>query len=278
MDINEEDKFGRTPLYYLLASFNGNLTPRRLQIYLWATAELKLPREDPYFFYFRDDLSYEFNPIAIYIHVLERCLVFDYCDNNITSDIKVFVKDILQNSDSGFKWSFIITALVDALLAIAKYSSEIDVFSHFYCLVQDVCSDLDIKFQLFCYLKPDDYFLRGVFSQVEVLKFLISKGVDLNKIYFNESDNFLDLCIGCRVSESVKFLLSVGVRPKGTLNLLNDENSTINPEIKELVLSSLKPTLKNMCRLKIHKSLNIDATVKIVPRSLGEFIRFERLS
>ena len=269
LDINKKDNFGRTPLYYLLASFNGNILQSRVERYLSAGARVTIPREDPHFYYFDHGQARVCEILRYYMYILNYNPSIDYRGDAITDDIKQFFTNLLRSDRSDrFKWSNIILQFGNLTLS--------HIFSYFYCLVQDVCSDLGIELQLFHPENRSTALQLHIGRHVEILKFLISKGIDMNDLCSDSSNNFMDHCILNNNIESVEFLSSIGVRPKSMLCLLTEENNKISPKIKKLVKENcFNLSLKNMCRLKIHKSLNVDEAVKKVPRSIGEFIKFK---
>ena len=275
MDINKKDNFGRTPLYYLLASFNENTGFTPLKTYLLAGATLNIPSRDPYFYYFKQRPGNQHETIGRYMFVLATTPSIDYRSNAITDDIRELVKNLLQSDYSDRnKWSHIIWGFEELFIHYRRITNVTDNFSYFYCLVQDVCSDLGIELQLFHPENMAFSLWMEISRHIEILKFLISKGIDMNDICLG-SNNLMDHCILNSNFDSVEFLTSIGVRPKGTLLLLTDGNSKISPRIKKLVKENcFKLSLKNMCRLKINKSLNVDEAVNKVPRSIREFIRF----
>ena len=344
MNINKKDNFGRTPLYYLLASFNDKIDTTRLQTFLLAGAKVSLPKGDIHFYYFdrRQDMVHMVPAIVCsYMYVLATTPSIDYRSDAITDDIREFVTNLLRSDyTDGRKWSFVMTGLGNFVASYNCHSNVIGIFSYFYCLVQDLCSNIGIEFQPFHYENCRTLFLMYMVHEVEILKFLISKGIDMRDTCLDGANNFMDQCINYGNFEAVEFLSSIGIRPKGTLNLRTNENSKIDPEdenneinpekenseinpddengeiswedensevnpedvnsetdsvdenseigwedenieidpkIKKLVRETcFKLSLKNMCRLEINKSLNVDEAVKKVPCTIGEFIRFER--
>ena len=215
-----------------------------------------------------------------HMHIIATNPSIDYRKEGITDDIRNFVANILRcDNPDRKKWFYVLTGLEKLFVSdYYNYLNGLDIFSYFYCLIEDVCLDLGIEMQLF---HPENrkafFLLMAIVRSVEILKFLISKGVDMNGLCLDSSYNFLDHCIRYSNFETVEFLASIGIRPKGSLDLLTDENSGMDPKIKKIVKDTCSQlSLKNMCRLRINKSLKVDKAVKKVPRVIGDFIRFEK--
>ena len=281
LDVNKMDKFGRTPLYYFLASFNSCVNSNILTVLLEAGAKLTVPREDTHFSYFgkRSTIYYR---VLIFIEVLVKSSNIACTDSVINDNMRLLVTPLLQsdvNPDED-KWCALLM-IFDRVLNVGLVSKDeskvTSIFSYLYYLIHDICSDLGIRCELFIRECHEKIIFKSALKYVEVLKFLISKGVDMNKTCIEGQDNFLDYAIRTNNFESVKFLVRIGVRPKNALTLLTNENNQINSRVRKIVKETYsKLSLKNISRLMVNKSLNVDKTFKFVPREVGEFIRFER--
>ena len=280
MDVNKKDKFGRTPLYYFLATFNNNYCPEQLQTLFLSGAKLTIPLGDAYFHHFQSEI-FIVSKINIALFAMAAWPNIDYSDGDMYVHLKRLVAKLLQNDVE--KWSVFIMILIDGD-GLRTYSCYNDystsefkyVLYYLYNIFEDICSDLGNKCEMLLDVSRKKHLLKNILNSVVVLKFFLLKGVDMEETSIEAPDNFLDFAIRFGFLKAVEFLVSIGVRPKNTFNLLTDLSSLINLQIRQIVNDTrFQLSLKNMCRLRINKSLNVNEAAKLVPSKVEKFIKFE---
>ena len=276
LDFSKPDKFGRTPLYYALVSHETMCYMLCHKIFrlIFSGATLNRP--------LADDHLYSCPRFAIIIYIHSGILMdefFSYEDSNINDVIKCLITaDLKENVSDDIKWSRYQKEIRRLVLYRAREDVGIERFKIFYGHVKQVCSEFGFKCKLL--LKDSSQsrdFFQEICQNVEILKFLNSKGVALDKTCTADA-NYLDLAIRHLAFDSVVFLTSIGVRPSKLLSTLISENCSNSLKMKLLVEESCQTpaSLQNLSRLRVNEFLNVENALKNVPQSIGEFIKFVR--
>ena len=273
--MNKGDKFGRTPLYYALASKNKFKKRPTIRSLLIDGATLgPLPETD----------TGPLRPtLASFLDVFD-CFKSAPISCN-SSDMKKIIKFLViavlkQNMEDRQKWRIFQTVLDDIWLPVhGGIEDPVILFKCFFLVVEEVCSEMGIENKV---LHPSTWALKVACAEVvkhfHLLKFLFVRRTSLTEDCL-PNVNFLDLAIKAGNMRSVEFLVSIGARPKETLGALGGQDGPIDPAVKAFVNKSrLSPlSLQNLCRLNINKSLNVENIVKICHSHVGRFIKYEWL-
>ena len=255
-----------------MASPNNRFKYDKIISFLLAEAKLGLSQEDDPNLYW---------PHFDNIHSVIDVLLFStisYHDEDIKNIMRLSLTGWLQDDlPDDEKWGKI-NAILEYICSnnfVDKEPEDWDIFFFLYNMVEEVSSDHGIK----CNLLQNEHLTHVFFDKacknVEVLKFLLSKGVSMDEECISGS-NFLDIAAESGHSESVTYLLSIGVRPKNSLRSLSEQNSCYNSKVKQLIEEEGRTpaSLRNICRLRVNKSLNVEKASEILPRSIRDFVNF----
>ena len=233
--MNKTDKKGRSPLY--LALKYGPSLNYAVTCLLKAGAKLVIPEEN--------------YPFRHSIPILKKFLkIVNLRGKEDTSyDVKSTTDDALKTLLTAiFQCPFhdkcLWDALGDVMVMCSEFKDEqdkikVDFFTTVFCAIEEVCTELGKECKLSSRHEPmDTIFLTAIRAHcVDLMKFLISKGVSTDRTAIEPFANYLDLAVECNSFESVAFFVSIGIKPSnsltGILSYLKD--NIIDPKIVELV-------------------------------------------
>ena len=267
LNISKEDNFGRTPLYYALAStpYDTENNNKHIDIksLINSGAKLKKPKG-----------NHHFHPSFTNFCAVADCISNDGCnffDPENFEMLTCLVKSFLQQDiNENEKW----VEIHKKLGSFCMWNNDGQDIINLYQIIEISSSDLGIRCKLPQSGTLKDFNQNGCrnYIPINTLKFLLGKGYPLDKTHMVDC---LHYALKHGHEEEVSFLLSIGIKPKKTAEELKSAN--VNKDLKLKVEDARKnpSSLENICRLQIHNSLNIENAVKKVPEMIGELIKFE---
>ena len=277
LEVNKKDKFGRTPLYYALASYPHFFSPDKVKSLLLAGAKIELPKENFHFQNFYEKLYTSREKVMDVIDVMLETLDVNAFEKNSKDILKLLMTSWLQRDKYDKNIWLRIQSLLQHIYDLRIREAEaLHIFTFLHRLLQNICSDLGIKYKLLDKKNRRNFpYFKDIFTNVELLKYLAIKGVALDVNCRPGLSSYLNFAIKYDNFESVSFFLSIGAKPKkSTLKKI----TSIDPRIKQLVEKSNKSvtSLQNIARLKIYESLDVEDCIKKAPHTVDDFIAFRR--
>ena len=262
---------GRTPLAIAL------LSPRPgkygLIDLLAAGASLAVHETD-----FKSFGPHKNNLYAVFAGIRSKLL--SCFDKNVIDVVTTLVASHFENNGSShLKWNILQNFVYENCVYEIDSNLHTDIFMFFNNIVRNVCSKLNIEFKLF-HKTPRGYdIFREIFSKgrIQEMKYFITQGISMDDTS-SEQFNYFDYVIESGSLDAVWFMLSIGARPKKYNAAIFNKDSILEPSMRALLKQkcSNPPSLKNICRLKVNESLNVDRVENLCPRTLFQFLKLKR--
>ena len=192
VDVNKRDRFGKTPMYYALGSFNERATKDKIWPLLKAGAKLDIPENDTTFHHWLPCYS---KIRCITELILQKYPAINCSYSYICDAMKTLLTGWLRsNRPEEDKWLYLQLTLKHICDYFYVNTESYQLLNLFYHLLRSISINLNIECKLLACDYSEFNLLEKVFSCAEVCDFFRLKRIKNDGVPKEAAEKYMQHC------------------------------------------------------------------------------------